>query len=51
MLGKGGGGDTTYDQRQFHMHATVNNPATDLDVDAAVQKAWKRLKRDEVERR
>lgn len=36
---------------EFHMHATINHPATELDVDQALRKAWKKMERERVERR
>ena len=46
-----GGADIHEDNRQYHMHATIHTKGDPGDVEAEVKKVWKRLRRDEVERR
>lgn len=46
-----GGGDVHEDNRQYHMHATIHTKGDPGDVEAEVKRVWKKLRRDEVERR
>jgi hypothetical protein len=44
-------GDTVIDNSQYHVHATVNHPTSDVDVERAVLSTLKRVEQDRKERR